>query len=331
MNSWREQLAVLSADAAGRLPDPPTWDDTTRRTNEITTTVLALDGIGITLDMLHDMEIDELRDGVTAAFAHFSPGRYGEAFDLSVLGTFEPQKLQSLLHTVKGFALELEVRDAILAGAIDWPDGAATFELAPPGTPAVDGYFLDAHGAIVEEVQIKATTGAGYLASTLNKHPDIPIYTNSEAAELATERGLEVVDTGIELSGIFPTEVEALVDTLTTSPAEVLDEVVPQLALALAGASIAVAYFTGADVEAAKQRAVKRAGRATVISSAGAALSVITGLEYARLLVAGTVTAVGIAERVVGSNVSPTVGRLQAYQGVLETLAAPSPAPAAGG
>lgn len=322
MTWWQDRLADLHASATeSPAVEPVPWARVHRRAGQVTTTMLALDGAGLTLDMIHDMQIDGDLDKVAAAFTHWSPTNYPEGWDPGQLAELDVARLASFHQKAKGFAMELEVDSAIAAGDIDMPDGASHFALAERGTEAVDGCFLDEHGEIVQAIQIKATKDVSYIAGTLRDHPDIPIYTNTEAAEAAADRGLDdVVDAGRTLPEVFPADAEALADTVSTSLGGALDELVPQLTLAMVGATLAVTYFTGGDMEQARAQASRRAGRATGINLVGTALSTITGVESARLAVAGTVTAVGLARSTVERRLSPTLSRLSAYQDVLGDL-----------
>lgn len=283
--------------------------------------MVALDAAGLTVDMLRDMSIDSMSEDLEAAFAHFSPDGYGSSFDFDTLAHMPTETVDRLRHTVKGFALELQVEEAIHSGAIEMPEGATDFQLAPPGTPAVDGYFLDDNGNVIEAIQIKATGGHDYLADTLADNPDIPIYANTEAAEAAAQHGLtDVTDTGIELGELMPESADALVDEMTTSADELVDEFFPQLTATLIAADVAWTWATGGDTDRAVARARRRGGNAIAINAAGTTISTLTGLEAARFGVVAVVTAGRFTASAIDARVTPGSERLGSYRSLVSTL-----------
>ncbi|MEN6632223.1 MAG: hypothetical protein ABFD84_07325 [Candidatus Polarisedimenticolia bacterium] len=90
-----------------------------------------------------------------------------------------PDELAGIVNGVKGKLFELRYLDHLNHGGL--PDGC-TAELAHGATqPGWDVVVHDAHGHVVELLQLKATESAEYVAHALERYPGIDVVATREA------------------------------------------------------------------------------------------------------------------------------------------------------
>lgn len=188
--SWRSGLHGLATDYAG---------DTSRRSwEELTTSAkvtaqamvlacivaqqhaagaAARDGAALSVDAVSDWyESDVLRDDLQEALGRVSPEKYGDLDADQVVAQLDgmpPASLQGLMNGVQGSVLELRVDELFDSGDIPLAESAVDFELASRSAEAVDGYFFDSAGDVVDTFQQKVSDPSGSTS------PRIPMLTES--------------------------------------------------------------------------------------------------------------------------------------------------------
>jgi hypothetical protein len=136
---------------------------------------------------MHPIEAGEVFDAVRRGYRGLS-----DASDEEILEFFAMEDAQSLtghLANVKGILFEREYLELLHEEGVN-------AELFPTSNhPVSDIAILDGDGELIDELQLKASSSAGYIADTLEKIPeDVEVVTTSEVAADFPD---EVIDSGI--------------------------------------------------------------------------------------------------------------------------------------
>lgn len=152
-------------------------------------------------------------------------------------------------------------------------------------TPGHDALLLDHSGNVVDLVQLKASSGADLIVHHLHAHPQVDtVWATTEAARDAASRGLHgVIDTGISDHDLSPAVHGALHGAKVLGPWDVLDEIVPQAALALIVVRLVWDLWRRRSVETALRTAGTRAVLVTVTSALAGLGAAVTGTEVVRV------------------------------------------------
>jgi hypothetical protein len=269
------------------------WATTAVRARQLSTGALIVDGLGIAADELVDAAIDRLPSEVAHALLRIAPD-----FDIGTIASYPPAALAGLSNAVKGALFELRVAEALQSGHIDLPDGVTAFHLVGDfSNPGYDAELLDAHGHVVNVVQLKTSQTADLISKHLNAHPDIPhVWSSHEAATDAAHRGMShVFDTHISDHHLNSLVAGALTDQATTSFGEVFNEVVPQVTYGIIAIQAAWRLMQGEPPAEVLAWAARRAGTATAISAIAGIASLTTGTDLVRVPVVLGVTVLRVA------------------------------------
>lgn len=311
MSEWRSSLDSMVSRA--RAADHPgDWNVTVERSRRVTRSAVLVDGVGLSLDELQDARLDDLPGDLVEALR-----RIDADFDLSTLASYPPAALHGLGNAAKGALFELQVADAVEAGNLELPEGAAELRLVGDfRTPGFDAELLDEHGAVIDLVQLKASSDDAILLEHLRVHEDIDtIITTSEAATAAG--GLDgVIDSGISDAVISEAIAGGLTDAATTTGGEVLDELLPQLTYAILAAEAGWKLMRGVPVAEVVADLRTRATSATVVSVIAGLASLATGTDAVRVPVVLSVSAL----RGLHSSVDASRQRVVALGDVAEGL-----------
>lgn len=262
----------------------------------------------------------DLREAFTAAFPNMNLG------DLEDMA---PSAIGGLATAWRGKLFEVIVARRLNAG--EWVGGlhletgqaAALAELA--NQPGWDIAITDAHGAVAEELSIKATDSVAYLREALDRYPDIRVLTTEDTGELLDHLSDRVmIDQDMSVAELME-RVDSPLAELQDSPLEeFIEDVAPYLVFALIIGQEALALAKGRKTASdALGSGARRAAKSLVSRGAGAAASLISptlaapasfmtrlGMERAR----GARDAATVTEewrsRVsgLGSSPNPTVG-----------------------
>jgi hypothetical protein len=158
--------------------------------------------------MMQTIGTDAVFDAVRRGYADLADATDDEILDY--FGAQDAEALTGHLANVKGILFEREYAESLRGDGVD----ARLYEAT--NHPESD-IALYEDGAVVQELQLKATDDPGYVRETMASLPDdVTVVTTSEVAE---ELGDEVVDSGISDALLE----EAVADTLVpVSPISVL-------------------------------------------------------------------------------------------------------------
>lgn len=277
---WRDRLEALASRAAARRAaaggPAPTWEEVRRRARNLSGAALALQ-LATAADEVLDASLNALPPDVAAAAK-----RVG--VDLGVLDHYPPEALRGLVSTLTGALFELEVARATDAGVLELPDGVEHLRLGSFDTPGWDAELLDAHGRVVDHIQLKASDDAGVVVSHLLAHPDVPrVWTTAEAAADAHRIGLAVTDTGIANEQLRDRVTAAVEDATTVTWGELVDEIIPQVTLVVLAAVGILRVARGEPVREVALWVRDRAVSRTVTSAVAGLAAAVTGTDAARV------------------------------------------------
>ena len=183
----------------------------------------------------------------------------------------DPEAAQGAINTAKGKYFELMVEQDMEQG-VEY-EGLAletngSVELAEAlNQPGWDIQIMDADGAVVDVLQLKATDSVAYLRETLEKDPDIQVMATEEVAALEEFEGT-VIDSGIPNAEI----TEKVTTDLYGSNPDFLDAFSPLLPLVFILATEGVHVALGKETEQHfAERFSERAKHALTGSAVGAA------------------------------------------------------------
>ncbi|MGQ0464776.1 MAG: hypothetical protein ACT4QG_05590 [Sporichthyaceae bacterium] len=275
------------------MPQPADWTRTVRRARETSTGALLLSTFVRSVDELHDAALDELPDAIAEALARVAPN-----VDPDTLASYPDSALAGLANAVKGALFELQVAEAVASGVIDIPAGS-TFHLVEDfSTPGYDAVLTLADGT-EELVQIKASATADIIERHLAHHPDVEtVWTTSEAAADAAARGLSADDTGIS-NDALNAATGALAEHGHLGFGDLVDETLPQVALALIGAQAGWRLLQGEAPRDVLNDSLARAREATVTSALCGVLATATGTDAVRI---PAVVAIGVGRAAVAES-----------------------------
>ena len=106
---------------------------------------------------------------------------------LTSLADYSPEQIAGFMNGWKGKYLEVLVRDQLNCGHWIGDLHLGLGETAHLAThinqPGWDLIITDAHGDILQELQIKATNSLNYIMKAFERYPDIPILTTDEVLD----------------------------------------------------------------------------------------------------------------------------------------------------
>jgi hypothetical protein len=276
---WQRALDDLHAAATARHPDAAAdWPATAARAEHVATAAAALRQSALVADEWWDTTLDRLPHEIAQALTRVAPDVSAEA-----LAHYPAAALGGMANAVKGALFELQVDHAVAHGAIPLPHGVEAFRLAGFTAPGYDAELLDAHGHVVDTVQLKASAWSHIIARHYDAHPDIPVWATHEAATDAAHHGLHAFDTGITDHHLTHAVAAAFTDATTTSFGDVVDEVIPQITLAIIAAQAGLALLRGEPSSDVFATARRRAGTAVATSTLAGLAALATGTEAIRL------------------------------------------------
>jgi hypothetical protein len=89
--------------------------------------------------------------------------------------------LIGIINAIKGKAFELEYLDYLNHGHL--PTGAFAELATPPAQEGWDIAIRDAHGHVIDHLQLKATKSLSYIADAIAQHPEIDVVATHEVFE----------------------------------------------------------------------------------------------------------------------------------------------------
>ena len=326
--SYREALHELHASQPSSQAVSADWDDLASKARAHRQAGMLVHGLGLTADQLRASQLHRLDPQVREALEELSE-RFGGLNRPEVLEHYDSEAaLEGLRHATRGTVMEHQVEQLFEDGEIELPEGAFGFMPAERIEPGVDGWFVDAEGAVVQEMQIKASSEATIILEHLQRHPDVTaVYSTTEAAEAAAQAGIpDVIDTGIANADL----VDLVEGELTAAAAgDILLANIPVITLGIATAEYVKNLHQGVPHEEAIRIASGRTGVALTYSAIAWMVASFSGIEVARF----GIIAVGEGSRWVvrrlEHELEPSIERLQAQRKVLESLARPHAEPGA--
>ena len=189
-------------------------------------------------------------------------------------------ELAGFVNGWKGKLFEVDVRDRLNAG--EWVgdlhlEPGQTAELAASATqPGWDLAIHDANGAVLDQLQLKATDSLEYVKHALEQYPGIHVLTTAEMAQGMGDHlhGMASA-TAISNDHLTATIADPLSDHLGHS---ILDTLLPGLPLALIGLTEGYGVLIGKRTrERAIERAASRAGKGLFAGLIGWGLSALLG------------------------------------------------------
>lgn len=324
--SYRETLNELHAHRTVSHATLPDWDDLAARARAHRQAGMLVHALGLTADQLRAAQLHRLDPQVREALEELSE-RFGGLNRPEVLANYDTEAaLEGLRHATRGTVMEHQVEQLFEAGEIELPDGAVRFEPAERMEPGVDGWFVDADGDVVQEMQIKASSEAAIILEHLRRYPEVTdVYSTTEAAQASARAGLgDVVDTGVANADLVDL-VES--DLSPTDAGDALLANVPVVTLGLATAEYVRNLHRGVPHDEARRIASGRTGVALTYSAIAWMVASFSGIEVARF----GVVAVGEGSRWVvrrlEHELEPSLERLHQQRKVLESLAGESHEP----
>lgn len=317
--SYAETLSELHSRRARASTETADWDQLASKARAHKQAGMLVHALGLTADQLRASQLHRLDPQVRKALEELS-GKFDGLNRPRVLELYDTDAaLNGLRHETRGTVMEHQVEQLIEAGEIELPEGAVSYEAAERMEPGVDGWFLDAQGAVVQDMQIKASSEAEIILRHLQRYPDVTdVYTTSEAAEAAAGAGLsDVVDTGIKNRDL----VDLVEGDL--SPADAGDFLlanVPLVTLGIATAEYVRNLQRGVPHEEAIDIASGRTGVALTYSAIAWMVAFFSGIEAARF----GVLAVGEGGRWIvrrlDSELEPSIAHVREQRQVLLNL-----------
>jgi len=318
--SWKAGLAALHCERTSAPEPVPDWQELAGRAVAQKQAAGLAQALGLTADQLRASRLHTLDPDLREALVALSE-RFDGVNRLDVLAQYDTEAaLTGLRSATRGTLMELEVEQLFDDGAMEMPDGAEVFDAAGRNEPAVDGWFLDGDGDVVEQMQIKASDDAEIILRHLREHPDVPeVFTTTEAAEAAARHGLaDIHDTGITNEALRETVDGGL---SAASAGDVLMANVPLITLAVAAAELARNLHRGMPMDEARRIASRRTGVALSYASVAWLLAAFTQIETLRL---GVVLVSEGSRLVVGRlsrELEPSISLVRDQQRVLGSLA----------
>ena len=203
---------------------------------------------------------------------------------LRSLGNYSPDGVRNFLSQWKGKYFEEILKDKLNAGesvgGIQLGPGQQARLFPSPTHPGSDLEIVNADGTISQELQAKATNYIGYVKRALEKYPDIPVITTSEAAEQADS----LAENMIFNSGVRDAKIE---EDIRAPVADIVDDtglenfveaVVPGLPFILITASEGRRVLMGRQtLQDAANRIAERGLTTGAAMAVGHTLTTLTG------------------------------------------------------
>ena len=320
--SWRQELDELQEQRRDGAVRPSSWSEIADQAEAQKQAGMLVHALGLTADQLRASRLHTLDADVRDALVELSE-KFDGADRLDILAEYDTEAaLTALHHNTRGTLMELEVEQLFDHGDLELPDGAVTFDAAGRSEPRVDGWFMDADGDIVQEMQIKASDDAAIILRHLREHPEVPhVYTTTEAADAAARHDLpDITDTGITNEALRET-VEG--ELSAAAAGEVLLANVPLLTLGIAAAELARNLHRGMPLDEARRIASRRTGVALSYASIAWLIAAFTQIETLRfgVIVAGEGSRWVI--RRLSQELEPSLVHIREQRRVLESLATP--------
>jgi hypothetical protein len=236
----------------------------------------------------------------TAAAAHVIAGDSREAIDPLLMSAvhdtnpsinqerflgLDDEAMQGAINTAKGKYFEYLVverlNDGEQVGSVVLQDGQRALLAESMTQPGWDLQIVDAQGASVEYLQLKATESIGYVHAALERYPDFRILATEEVAD-----GALVLNSGISEADLRA-QVSEAVDVADTSVTSLfLDYFNPLLPLAVMAGWEGYCLVMGErSVDEFKLALARRGQRAVATQLVGAAVYALGG-GYAAIPVA---------------------------------------------
>lgn len=266
-----------SADAVYHL-----YDQYVKKRKEALMELVDAAASGIAVDALFlqdQISFDQITPEMKEAFALAYPNE-----EIGVLSRLNPSEIEGYLRGWKGKFFEVLVRDRLndgeWVGALHIEPGQ-TAQLAGIATQAEwDLRILGADGAIVDELQLKATESLSYIKSALEHYPEIKVLTTEEIADKIAD-STEDLSEAILFSGISDNELEYAIgapveELLDSGLEEFIEDVSPFLPFIIIAVSEGIRVVRGHKTwgKALKNGAVRtgKAGAAITVGYAAACL-----------------------------------------------------------
>lgn len=186
----------------------------------------------------------------------------------------DEQELLGIVNGIKGKVFELEYLDYLNQGHL--PTGAVAEMATSPTQEGWDIAIRDAHGHIIEYLQLKATESMSYVADAIAHHPEIDVVATHEVFQHLDDPEIQshVID-----SGISNEHVEQVVaDNVHDLGPEF--EVFPLLAYGVIAAQGLSQYKQGVPLADVLRKAFRRGAYATVCRGAAFVAELLGGYAF---------------------------------------------------
>lgn len=272
--TWQHRLELLTGPRSRSVSPGARGSRRARRRALVDSTIVAL-------DEFRDSGLGAPPAEIVSALHRISP-----TAELATLQSLSEERAAGWLNALKGSLFELRVEQAVRSGAIDLPEGVHSFRLVDSfTTPGHDALLLDRSGNLADVVQLKASSNADLIVHHLHVHPQVEsVWATTEAAHDAASRGLHgVMDTGISDHDLSASVHGAMHGAHVLSAWDILDEIVPQTALAVIAARLVWDLARRKPVGEALRSAGTRTVLVTVTSGLAGLGAAVTGTELVRI------------------------------------------------
>lgn len=144
---------------------------------------------------------NEVYEAVQRGYTELESASPAEIIDY--FSSLEPESITGHISNIKGIFFEQVYLDTLSQQGID----AAVFDAT--NHPVSDIAIYD-DGDIVNELQLKATDSAAYIAATIDEHPELDIVVTSEVASDFSSG--EIINSEIENAALEDAVGEAIFD-----------------------------------------------------------------------------------------------------------------------
>jgi len=127
----------------------------------------------------HNIDVSKITPQMREAFNLAYPNQ-----SLSLLSQLPPSEITGYLNGWKGKYFEVLVRDELnrghWVGDVHLASGQEAHLAALTNQPGWDLTITDTHGAVIQELQLKATNSLSYVKEALVRYPDIQVLTTDD-------------------------------------------------------------------------------------------------------------------------------------------------------
>lgn len=195
---------------------------------------MLLDSLGISASVIHGYyHIDYIPEEVEEAYKAAYPIKSQTESLRDIIEEAGGEDLTGLTSGIKGKLFEMRYVDFLNDGHL--PDGYEAVLAESATNPGWDIAILDDNGAVVNELQMKATDSVDYIKSALERYPDIDIVTTEEVYNSVVMH--EFADQVIN-SGISNEELTSVVTETLESDSVDMDWGLPVIPMLLIGYSV---------------------------------------------------------------------------------------------